>query len=210
MTANDIYKKIKELGELADNESNMRNTAQIIALSVENCSLSESEKRNLLYCLNKQMRSTVSTDFLSDNKDTVCVNSLLEELCLAASFYILEKEKHINLFSKKDTVFAGLNLRAFENCFFQILRELFIRNDEVCIYIKNSESFCSLIFRFENSVNFAKSILNNSFYLYENRQKSLCLKLQKSVCSYQSLVDEDFSLLLYDRMSPLHIWLCDI
>ena len=211
MTAKEIYKKIKELGRFSADETKFREEAENLFLVIDSSHLNKSEKKSLMTKLCKLVRSVASIDCYEFANEQAEMNALLEELCLAASFFLLEREKSVYLFLSDTSAFVSLNLRSFENCFYFILRRLLKTNPSVSVFVKNSFGSCSLIFRAQSINEIPDGALaGHSFYLYENGQKSLCLKLNKCSDKSCSAADEDFSLLLFDRMSPLSIWLCDI
>jgi hypothetical protein len=209
MNAKNISDRIKNLSSETADEALFRHNAQIILLLIEACALNPYEKEGLLTILRKQVRNRVSRDFSGGNNQ-VFINSLLEELCLAADFYLLETGKRICLFPEESNSAVSIDLRAFENCFYGIIRELLKKSDTVCVYVRSSGLFCTLIFRTEDKTHCLEKSFPDALYLYENNSESLCLKIGKCESADIFPVREDFSLLLCDRMSALHLWLCDI
>ncbi len=211
MNAKDISDIFNELDTSAYNETLLREKAQLLFLLIESSLLNAEEKEAALTQLRIRSRKAAKQDFFSFNYNSIELNSLLEELCLAADFYLLETGKRICLYPQEENAVVSLNLRAFENCFYRLIRELFEKDNTVSVYVKSSEHFCTLILRAESRAKLCfKEDSFNVFSLYENGQRQICLKIKKCACPVSSPSREDFSLLLGDRMSPLHLWLCDI
>ena len=209
MTANEIKNKIYELNNdlsFGLNEQDARNSAQTVLLAIENSkSLNTDEKEALTSSLRKAVRKLISTDYHS-GCDAVEINSLLEELCVAADFYLLQKEKRIRLYTLPEERNVSLNLRAFENAFYSVISSILKTDSEASVEIKDSGKPVLIIIRGNE---LPLSPPESSLVIYEKNEKGLCLILNKAK-NNSVLSDEDFSLLLADRMSPLQIWLCDI
>ena len=218
MNAYEIHKKINELRLVISDgqkESVSREISQTLMLLIRtNESLNLSEKEMLYNELRKAVRPLARLDYGNGNS-VFEINTLLGELCLAASFYLLADEKHLRLFEAEEDTFVSLNKRSFENCFFSIISALFKTNDEILVEIRSESKYCSVVISADNfDACLLKKPPENSLIIYENWGNAIALKLKpnsKKECEYGYESEyEDFSLLLADSFSPLQIWLCDI
>ncbi len=214
MNAYEIHKKINELRlAISDGqeESASREISQTLMLLIRtNESMNLHEKEKLYNELRKAVRPLARIDY--GNENTVFeINTLLGELCLAASFYLLADEKRLRLFEAEEDTFVGLNKRSFENCFFSIISALFKMNDEISVEIRSAGNYCSVIvFAKSFDTRLLKNPPDNSLIIYEKSGYAIALKLKQSDNRAHTIEYEDFSLLLADGFSPLQIWLCDI
>lgn len=214
MNAYEIHKKINELRlAISDGqeESASREISQTLMLLIRtNESMNLSEKEILYNELRKAVRPLARLDYENENS-VFEINTLLGELCLAASFYLLADEKHLRLFETEEDTFVGLNKRSFENCFFSIISALFKTNNEISVEIRSAGNYCSVVI---SAKSFDERILKNppenSLIIYENLGNAIALKLKPNSKKAREYECEDFSLLLADGFSPLQIWLCDI
>jgi len=216
MNAYEIHKKINELRfAISDGqeESASREISQTLMLLIrENESLNLSEKEKLFNELRETVRPLARIDYQNGNS-VFEINTLLGELCLAASFYLLADEKHLRLFEAEEDTFVRLNKRSFENCFFSIISAMFRTNDEISVEIRSSGKYCSVIISSKNfDARLLKNPPDNSLIIYEVLGNAIALKLKpNSKKEYEYEYEyEDFSLLLADSFSPLQVWLCDI
>ena len=209
MTAKELDEEIEKLNNdisVSADSCEVRNRAQTLLLLIDsNEKLSLPDRNRLTDKLRILIRGLFSDDFFS-GVDTVEVSSLLEQLCIAADFYLLPESKQIRLYPTDKPLNASLNLRAFENCFFRLCRSALRESNELSVEIKESEKFIGVNIRSGFS---PFALPKNSLILYENGEQCICLKLKKSKGT-TNRAEEDFSLLLADRMSPLRMWLCDL
>ena len=207
MTAYEMNKKIKRLGRLHSDEEKLRSFAQELLLTVELSKLDAVKKEYFKKLILSQIRSVSRTDYTDSEGETAEINSLVSELCLAADFFLLEKGKRVFPVQNELPVFATMCLRRFENSFFRILSILLKNNDLLTVRIKADEKS---VFIIPSPEGFSGGIsaAEYQFTLIENGIFSPVLKLERK--SVSNPICEDFSLLLADTASPLHIWLGDI
>lgn len=214
MKATEIHEKIKQLvlyeSGKAD-EYGLRNKAQMLMLSIQSeKSLTAGEKEALINELREKIRPLACFDF-KNGGSIYEINSLLSEMCLAASFYLLECEKRIRLYEAEDDIFVTANKRRFENCFFCIVSSLLKNNSEISVEIRSKADYCCILISAENTGALSEqNIPGNSFAVYEDSFKSISLNLKASSQTVDFGDCEDFSLLLFDSLSPMQVWLCDI
>ena len=214
MKESQTERKIKELSfslRRGENENISRETAQTLFLSVTNDdTLNSVRKEMLLNELRKAVRPLSDLDYEGESA-AFEINSLLSSLCLAASFYLLEKEKHVRLYESENDIFVKLNKRRFENCFFAFVSQFFRNCDEITVEVKRNGKSCSVLLSAENADGIS---LNNHphtvFTVYGHNFSGASLNMKVSEQIPIKDESEDFSLLLSDSLSPLQIWLCDI
>ncbi|MBO4339571.1 MAG: hypothetical protein J5877_06630 [Clostridia bacterium] len=206
--------KIKELENgivERKNERYIRDGAQVVYLCIiTDASLGKAEKDEKLNRLRKTLRS-LPEPARGEGCDFCEINSLLRELCLAASFYLLEKEKLIRLLEAESEIFVKINKRSFENRFFDIVSRLMIKNDEATVELRCVSRYCSIVISAKNvDGSLSEKPPKNVFSVYEYNTLSLALNMKREKQIPEKITSEDFSLLLSDAFSPLNIWFCDI
>jgi hypothetical protein len=207
-------KKIKALALSAKdgkNERSIRENAQLIFLLIQSdFSLTRNEKEALLNSLRVAVRPLLKSDY-RDEKGCCELNSLLREMCLAASFYLLEKEKRIRLYEADGDCFVKINKRLFENCFYFITSRLLMTDDEINIEIRPLRCWCSVVITAKRTNDsFILTPPENVFSVFSDGESGLAMNMRKSENLYNKKDGEDFSLLLSDSLSPLQIWMCDV
>ena len=188
------------------NERILRNMSEQLYIASVN--------ENRAYVLDKirikiRQLDNISPDCESSNNYEI--NLLLEELCLGADFCIMQKNKRVMLSCLGENIVVKLNLRRFENLFYYLLSRLLTENDCVKIRCERSFGFVTVKLTSDNMPDILFENMPESIVaVYEKDRCTLAFKLKAYNGPLPFEKEPDFSNMLFDKMSALNKWFCDI
>lgn len=157
----------------------------------------------------RELDSALKTD---EPLRAVRLSPFVEELCIAASFYLLPLEKGINFFNISKDVTVLLPVREFQRNFFFITSLLFKTNRHISVQPVISEENVGLVFEADKpllSYNNDLSLLRGFSFIVKKDSITPVLRFARTALS-AGVCPVDFSLLLCDKMSELNKWYFDI
>ena len=160
----------------------------------------------------RRTRELDMTENTAEYPRAVRLAPFIEELCLAASFYLLPSGKSIGLIDSVGDFTALLPVRKTERNFFSITSRLFKKNSRICARLVSSGNSAGLIL--ETDCPFTKEAVKTAFlrdysFLAERNGFTPILRFERTDLPPEGC-PADFSLLLCDRMSELNKWYFDI
>jgi hypothetical protein len=202
----------------------------IIIRYMDSFDIRENEERNSLQilllesggntaALESALRSARELDIRSQSAEPlrpVGLAEFVEELCLAADFYLLPDERCVRLFQSSGGINALVPVRKAVRDFFFAASRLLRTNRKVTVSLFSSGGFANMIFESDSPLDAGslsdaeRTLLFRDFWLLvEDRGLTPALRFRLTG-SVPVPCPADFSLMLCDRMSELNKWFFDI